>query len=311
MLQFKNNEGLYKKIYPTESIEYKSNMSLNTLLVAFISVILPLTVSAQIFDGETNAQIELNQVIEQIRPGQILVIGEMHGLKPVHVQQMSILQALRERGHKVAIGMEFFNYTDAALISSFRKGELAEEDFKKAINWGGNDFSLYGPQLLFGDEGFGINMPRAVTSQISKAGLVSLTPEQQQLMPPNFQLGNDSYKRRFNEVMGGHMPPEKFENYFAAQSVWDETMAWQALNFVEKNPDYVYVIIVGEFHVAYGGGLPDRLRTRIEGLNCRLPVEVKTISQVYTEGLTEDEIQKEIAPSTVDGKRADWIILSK
>lgn len=291
-------------------MEYKSNMSLNTLLLVLFAVILPSCVSAQIFDGETNTQIELNQVIEQIRPGQILVVGEMHGLKPVHDQQMSILSALRERGHKVAVGMEFFNYTDAALISSFRKGELAEEDFKKAISWGGNDFNLYSPQLLFGDEGFGINMPRAVTSQISKAGLTSLTSEQQQLMPPNFQLGNAAYKRRFNEVMGGHMPPEKFENYFAAQSVWDETMAWQALNFVEKNPDFVYVIIVGEFHVAYGGGLPDRLRTRLEGLNCRLPVEVKTISQVYTEGLSEEEIKEQIAPSEAYGKRADWIFLS-
>ena len=292
-------------------MEYKSNMSLNTLFAVIISAILPLSVSAQIFEGETNAQIELNKVIEQIKPGQILVIGEMHGLKPVHDQQMGILQALRAQGLKVAVGMEFFNYTDSALISSFRKGELSEEDFKTAIKWGSNDFSLYGPQLLFGEEGFGINMPRAVTSQISKNGLSSLTPEQQLLMPPNFELGNEGYMRRFNEAMGGHMPPEKFANYFAAQSVWDETMAWQALNFVEKNPDFVYVIIVGEFHVAYGGGLPDRLRARLDGLSCRLTVDIKTISQVYTEGLTEDEIKQQIAPSPVDGKRADWIILSK
>lgn len=292
-------------------MEYKFFMSLNTLLVAIVSVILPLSASAQIYDGSTNTQIELNQVIEQIHSGQILVIGEMHGLKPVHDQQMSILNALRARGLKIAVGMEFFNYTDAALISGFRKGEVAEEDFKKAINWGAQDFSLYGPTLQFGDEGFGINMPRSVTSQVSKLGLASLTPEQQLLMPPNFTLGNDNYKRRFFEVMGGHMPPEKFENYFAAQSVWDETMAWQALKFVEKNPDYVYVIVVGEFHVAYGGGLPDRLRSRIESLNCRHPVEVKTISQVYTEGLTDEEVQKEIAPSELDGARADYIFLSR
>jgi uncharacterized iron-regulated protein len=286
-------------------------MSLNTLLSLIISAILPLSVSAQIFDGETNAQIELNQVIEQIKPGQVLLIGEMHGLKPVHDQQMSILQALRARGHKIAVGMEFFNYTDASLISSFRKGELLEEDFKKAINWGGNDFSLYGPQLLFGEEGFGINIPRSVTSQVSKNGLASLTSEQQKLMPPDFQLGNENYKRRFNEAMGGHMPAEKFENYFAAQSIWDETMAWQALNFVQNNPDYIYVIIVGEFHVAYGGGLPDRLRVRLNSLDMCHQVELKTISQVYTEGLTEEEILSEIAPSQVDGKRADFIFLSK
>lgn len=286
-------------------------MSLNTYLVALVSVILPLTASAQIFDGSTNTQIELNQVIEQIQPGQILVIGEMHGLKPVHDQQMGILQALRERGHKIAVGMEFFNYTDQNFINDFRSGHLSEPDFKKSIGWAGNDFNLYSPQLLFGEAGLGINIPRSVTSQISKSGLDSLSPEQQMLMPPQFTLGSEAYKRRFFEAMGGHVPPEKFINYFTAQSVWDDTMAWQALNFVEKNPDYVYVIIVGEFHVAYGGGLPDRLRQRIKGLDSGRSIEVKTISQIYTEGLTEEEIKKEIAPSELDGARADFIFLSK
>lgn len=286
-------------------------MSLNTLLVTLISVILPLSASAQIFDGSTNTQIELNQVIEQIQPGQILVIGEMHGLKPVHDQQMSILKALRDRGHKVAVGMEFFNYTDQAFVNDFRKGVLNEEDFKKAINWAAADFNLYGPQLLFGEAGFGINIPRFVTSQISKNGLASLTPEQQQLMPPDFMMGSEAYKRRFFDVMGGHVPPEKFINYFAAQSVWDDTMAWQALNFVKANRDYIYVIIVGEFHVAYGGGLPDRLRWRLNESNACTDIEIKTISQIYTEGLTEEEIQKEINPSDLDGARADFIFLSK
>ena len=305
------SERLYKKIYPLESIEYKILMSLNTLLSLIVSVILPLSASAQIFDGTTNTQIDLNQVLEQIQPGQILVVGELHGLKPIHDQQMGILKGLRERGHKIAVGMEFFNYTDQALINDFRSGTLLEQDFKKAINWGANDFSLYGPQLLFGEAGFGINIPRAVTSQISKNGLASLSPEQQLLMPPDFTLGSEAYKRRFFDVMGGHVPPEKFINYFTAQSVWDETMAWQALNFVTVNPDYIYVIIVGEFHVAYGGGLPDRLRARLFQANINNTIQVKTISQIYTEGLTEEEIQKEITPSAVDGARADFIFLSR
>lgn len=304
-------ERLYKKIYPAESMEYKFLMSLNTLLSLILLVILPLSASAQIYDGSTNTQIELNQVIEKIQPGQILVMGELHGLQSIHDQQMSILKTLRERGHKIAVGMEFFNYTDQALINDYRAGSLLEVDFKKAIGWGSTDFNLYGPQLLFGEAGLGINIPRAVTSQISKNGLASLSPEQQLLMPPDFMMGNEAYKRRFFDVMGGHVPPEKFINYFAAQSVWDDTMAWQALNFVKANPDYTYVIIVGEFHVAYGGGLPDRLRWRLNESNTCTNIQVKTISQVYTEGLTPEEIQKEIAPSDLDGARADFIFLSQ
>lgn len=289
-----------------ESMEYKSNMALKNLITIALFFLPALSACAHIYDGQTNAQIELNTVLDQVKPGSVLIIGEQHGLPAIHDQQMGILKELWNRGLKIAVGMEFFNYTDQKFIDQFRRNEISEDDFKKTINWGGADFSLYGPQLLFGEAGLGINMPRSVTSQISKQGLQSLTPEQQILMPPQFELGNEAYKRRFFEVMGGHVPPEKFVNYFAAQSVWDDTMAWQSLKFIENNPDYVFVIIVGEFHVAYGGGLPDRIKKR-----SLWELDVITISQIYTEGLSQDEIQQAIKPSEVDGKRADFIFLAQ
>jgi uncharacterized iron-regulated protein len=285
-------------------------MTIKAYIFVVSVMLFSLMAKAQVYDGNTTAQIELNEVLDQIKPGTILVVGEMHGLKPVHDQQMSILQGLRDRGLTVSTGMEFFNYTDQSLIQSFRSGDISQADFKKAINWGAMDFSLYGPQLLFGDGGIGLNMPRSVTSTISKNGLAALSPEQQALMPPNFELGNDGYKRRFLEAMGGHMAPEKFANYFAAQSVWDETMAWQALEFMKKNKDHVFVIIVGEFHVAYGGGLPDRLQSRMNQMEMCQDLKIKTISQIYTEDMTAEDLQTAIAPSAVDGKRADFIMLA-
>lgn len=284
-------------------MEYKAYMTIKTMLLALTLSLFSCSTFAQIYDGSDLSQIELNQVIERIQPGTVLVVGEMHGLKSVHDQQMSILKALRNSGLKVSVGMEFFNYTDQSTIEKFRKGEISEEEFQKAVQWGGMDFNLYGPQLLFGEYGLGINMPRSVTSQISKNGLASLTLDQQKLMPPEFELGNNNYKRRFNEVMGQHVPQMKLDNYFAAQCVWDDTMAWQTTEFMNQHPDHVFVITVGEFHAAYGGGLPDRLQKR--GIK-----QIKTISQIYTEGMTDEEILTAVAPTVLDGKRADFIFLA-
>jgi len=263
--------------------------------------------------------LSMDQMIESIQPGTILIIGEYHGQKTIHDQQMSILYALRSKGFKVSVGLEFLNYTDQDLIQQYRSGLLSEVDFKSAVKWAGFDFGLYSPQLLFpqsadGEFGLGLNMPRSVTQTVSKNGLTSLTQDQLNLMPPQFTLGRDTYRERFINLMSdGHIPANKLENYFAAQSIWDDTMAWQIVEFVKNHQDHVFVVIVGEFHVQYGGGLPDRIAGRLLNLSqsdIRLTnVKIKTISQVWTQDLNQDEIRKELQPSEKYGPRADFISL--
>ena len=65
------------------------------------------------------------------------------------------------------------------------------------------------------------------------------------------------------------------------------------------------MIVVGDFHAQYGGGLPDRLRAR--GVQ-----SVTVLSQIEAAGLTESELHDEAGPSTSYGPRADgvWISLT-
>jgi uncharacterized iron-regulated protein len=206
------------------------------------------------------------------------------------------------------VGLEFINYTDQSQVDLYRDSQLSEEQFLKNINWGSISFDFYKQQLNFPDlsagaYSLGLNIPREVTSQISKNGLASLTPEQQALMPPDFALGRDSYKVRFMEVAGHHCPNP--ENCFAAQCTWDDTMAWRAAEFIKNHPDQVLVIVVGEFHVQYGGGIPYRLQQRLPG------VHIVTLSQVWAEGLSNSEVQSELQPSPTEGPRADFIWVSR
>lgn len=264
---------------------------------------------AQMYNGHTLAQAQLSDLVNSVKPGTVLLIGEMHGLQPVRNQQIEILNAVKATGMKVSVGMEFFNYTDQNNTDLYRSGAITEADFLKAINWGGYDFSLYRDQLNFGEFGLGINLTRDVTKVISKQGLSALTPEQSKLLPAGFTIGRDSYRRRFFLEMGHPVPVASQENYFVAQSAWDDTMAWQTVEFQKAHPDHVFVIIVGEFHVQYGGGLPDRIKARLRQEN--LPENIVTVSQVYTDGMTEQDIQESLQPSAEDGPRANFILLSK
>lgn len=274
-----------------------------------VSVLLSACAHAQmtgILKGDTLQTVPLVEALQTVTPGSVVIIGENHGLKEHQEQQIEIMRTLRSLGHRVSVGMEFFTYTQQAQVDAYRQGSLSEDDFLKAISWGSPSFDFYRDQTLFPDlsEGaatWALNAPRSLTGKVSKQGLASLTTEERALLPPQFTLGRDSYKRRFLGMMP-HLPnPEAGERYFAAQSIWDDTMAWRTGEFFATHPQDVLVIVVGEFHVQFGGGLPDRIRARLPQRS------ILTFSQVNTSGMTEEEVRTEITPSLSDGPRADFL----
>lgn len=248
------------------------------------------------------------QVAAQIHPGQIVVMGENHGLPASTQSQMQLLNALRGAGRSVSVGFEFFYYPDQPLVRAFRANALSEAEFLKQIQWGQVSFDFYRPQALFPrlelhEETLALNAPRTLTGKIAKQGLESLTEVERQLLPPNFELGRASYKKRFLAQMP-HLPsPADGDRYFAAMSAWDDTMAWQAAEFIKVHPDQVLVIVVGDFHAQYSGGLPARIQARTQQ-------KPWVFSLVNPDGLTKEEVLAEIQPSPVDGPRGDFIWLA-
>lgn len=239
-----------------------------------------------------------------IPKGAVVVLGENHGLAVHRDQHVVVLEALRRAGHKVSVGLEFFPAAFQGAVDAWRAGSLPEADFLTRIGWGSPSFDFYRQQASFpmpseGSRTLALNAARELTSRVAKVGLTGLTPEELAQLPPNFQLGRDSYRKRFAAQMP-HLPdPSALDRYFAAQSIWDETMAWNATQFTKANPDQTLVIVVGEFHAQYGGGLPDRLLAR--GAS-----SVFILSQVNIHDLSPEEAVDEIAP-TSDGPRGDAV----
>lgn len=99
------------------------------------------------------------------------------------------------------------------------------------------------------------------------------------------------------------MPPKLIEGCFLSQSVWDDTMAYTSVEYMNSYSEAVLVIIAGDFHVAYNGGLPDRLEKR--GIT-----KLITISQVNFYNLKRSERKALIQPHADWGIRADYIWIS-
>ncbi|MCJ8276898.1 MAG: ChaN family lipoprotein, partial [Bdellovibrionales bacterium] len=199
------------------------------------------------------------------------------------------------------------NYTVQDALDDYLKGDITEDEFKAAINWGGNPFEHYKQQILLPLEVMGwshaLNAPRELTRAIAREGLENISDDLKALMPPDFELGSDIYEKRFYEIMGvvhGNTAPDFVVNMFAAQCTWDDTMAWKAVEKFNTNPQQIMVIIVGNFHARYAGGLADRLQAR--GFE-----NIMTIVQVQNEGLSDQE-RVDLAEPHVDyGVIADYL----
>ena len=260
------------------------------------------------FDGATLKQGDIDLVVKKVEAGGVLIISEQHGNQLHYAHQKLALEALAKTGAcTVSVGLEFLDWTHQTDIANYFNGTMSEADFLKAA-WGGEPWVDYKDQALFpkttGGVLIGVNAPRSLTGAISKNGIDKLTDEQLKEMPPQFELGTAAYRERFDAIMGEHVPASALDRYFAAHSVWDDTMAWQTSEFLRANPKHCLAIIVGDFHASWGGGLPNRLAAR--GVS-----NVTVISQVETADLSEVELSTELGPHPKYGVRADAIWLSR
>lgn len=282
---------------------------MNTRIVFALSVFLFLCIKVaasqdQVIDGRALAPISLEQIAAAIQPGSAVVMSDLHGSILHNQHQVQMLQALAGSLNNISVGLEFFETPFQSTVDQYTSGLIDEVSFLKAIHWSGYPFSNYREQALFPREHQGatlaINAPRALTGRIAKVGLLGLTEAERAQLPPDFKIGNTLYYKRFAEIMKGHAPPDAINRYFEAQSTWDDTMAWISANFLKANPTQILFIIVGDFHVVYGGGLPDRLTAR--GVE-----SVVTISQVDLTDLDPFERDRALDPVTKYGRRADYI----
>ncbi|MBX3021828.1 MAG: ChaN family lipoprotein [Bdellovibrionales bacterium] len=252
-------------------------------------------------------------------PGTVLVFGEQHATSESendpaviehHANQVRLLRALTAQAlltnTHLSVGMEFLKYTVQDLTDLYVRGAMDEASFLRAAGWPkGNPFTLYREQILISRQSGGrtlaLNAPPELSRQVARGGPESLSPEQRTLLPPLWERGSSEYFERFQEAMGsGHIAPEALERYFWAQSLWDDTMAWNIVKGLRADPLAVQVVIAGEFHVEFGHGLAARVHTH--GAS-----DVRTLLQVQAADLSDQEIARVTSPDPRYGARADFL----
>ncbi|MEM7066760.1 MAG: ChaN family lipoprotein [Cyanobacteria bacterium P01_B01_bin.77] len=215
-------------------------------------------------------------ILADLTQADVIYLGETHTDEADHIAQLDIITAMYQARGDIAIGLEMFQRPFQSVLDQYIAGELTEADLIKQseyeTRWG-FDWELYAPIIRYARTHqiplIALNTPREITKKVARQGLNSLTGADLEHIPPLAEIdtSDENYQAMVAQVFGQHGghgdSGPSFENFFAAQVLWDETMAASVVDFVTDSPDTQILVMAGEGHIVYDFGIPSRVERRL------------------------------------------------
>ncbi|MGC1308352.1 MAG: ChaN family lipoprotein [Phormidesmis sp.] len=219
-------------------------------------------------------QLENNAVVLQaIASQQVVYLAETHDDAADHAAQLAIVQAMNAE-NEIAIALEMFQRPFQPVLEAYLAGEITEAELvaqsEYETRWG-YDWELYAPIVRYakvnGIPLIALNTPAEVTRKVAKEGLESLMDEDLVHIPPvaDIDTTDENYRALISETFdahGGAGHSISFDNFFAAQVLWDETMAERVVQQLAAEPERQVIVLAGEGHVNNDYGIPNRVMRR-------------------------------------------------
>jgi uncharacterized iron-regulated protein len=217
-------------------------------------------------------------IINQLAKANVVYLGETHTNAADHQAQLEIITALYQQNPQIAIALEMFQRPFQPVLERYLAGEINETQLREQTEYDrrwGFDWEYYAPILRFARSRqiplIAANTPTEITRQVASEGLDSLNEDDFYYIPPlsEIKTNDPDYRQMLqatyeHHAHGGHGNSDGFANFFAAQVLWDETMAEAIAQFYQANPDYQIVVLAGAGHIIYGYGIPSRVARRIK-----------------------------------------------
>jgi uncharacterized iron-regulated protein len=193
----------------------------------------------------------------------VIYVGEMHGDRGNHEYELDLIRGMIRRGVRFAVGWEMFDRGQQTDLDRFDQHKLALDDlvaqtgFQKS--WGRYS-PLYAEILRTTSRAkirnIGLNAPSSLAHQIARGEPLSSGEADE--IPKDFTIPAGAYQN-FVQMLGDHpgMQENDLSRFFAAQNLWDQTMAKTILEFRQKYPKTKLLVLTGRDHVKGGFGIPN------------------------------------------------------
>jgi uncharacterized iron-regulated protein len=226
----------------------------------------------------TQSSLTPEAVLQALSQADVVYLGETHDSAADHQAQLAIIQALQQQRPKLAIGLEMFQRPAQAVLDRYLAGQITEaqliEQSQFKQRWGFS-WEFYAPILRFAKAHqlpvIALNTPTEVTRKVARQGAANLSLTDRRFIPPISALdaGPPAYRQMiqqiFDEIHQGQGKSDRFDRFFLAQILWDETMAERVSQFLQTHRDFQVVVLAGQGHIVYGYGIPSRVARRMQG----------------------------------------------
>lgn len=214
---------------------------------------------------------DLDGILPVLGEHRVVFVGETHDQLAHHLVQLEIIRHLHEADPQLAIGMEFFQRPFQRYLDQYVAGEIDEQEMLRKTEYYKRwryDYRLYAPILRYAREHglplLALNAPAELVSKVRKHGIDGLEDEDRTWFPSEIDRSDKDHEARMGAILAQHPHGHgDVERFLEVQLLWDESMAEQAATFLGEFPDHRMVILAGSGHLAYGGGIPDRLKRRV------------------------------------------------
>lgn len=232
----------------------------------------------QMFDLNGQKRATVQDIVKAAKGKRFVFLGENHATTDHQQMEAEVIAALVGAGRKVVVGMEMYQRPKQSWLDQWSANSISENDFLDKSDWKGQwgfDFAFYRPVFqVVRDNGvplIGLNVPRTWVRAVGQKGFAGLPDEAKPELPANMDLGNKNHRAMWDAMLGGSGHPmtgPSVENMYAAQVLWDESMADTAVKYLNgssADSNTVFVVIAGSGHVMYKQGINWRIAKRKAG----------------------------------------------
>lgn len=230
---------------------------------------------ARIFDTASQSEVTEAELVDRLLDARVVYVAEKHASPHDHAVQLSVIHALFTRDASLGIGMEMFKRPFQKWVTDYIEGRITEAELRRQTEWEarwGFDFALYRPILRYARTHripvYALNARDEITRAVARGGLGALSPVDRDTVP-ELDLDDPLHRSYLEGIFDSHGMGKTahgemtFENFYTAQLIWDETMAYEvAAELGKPSAPRRIVVLAGSGHIRHGFGIPNRAARR-------------------------------------------------
>ena len=225
-------------------------------------------------DAYQGEPVRYQDVLDDLATVGTIYLGERHTLPRHHHMQAKILTDLAQKGLPLALGLEQMESAQQPHLDRYNRGEIDFAQLAEVTHWPQRwqNYEQYRPILEAARKWkapvIALNAKAETIRQVVRSGGIErLAPAVRKELPDKMQVDDPPYVKSLSLQMMVHVAatPQSLRPMIEAQIARDEAMAQAIATFLAspQGRGRKVLVLCGAGHVAYGLGLPARVRRRL------------------------------------------------